>query len=325
MTKISELLKKTPKLQMTVAPTAIYKMENISKKYNANIYCMRDDLTGFAFGGNKTRKLDYLIADALRLGKDTIIGIGANQSNFCRMAAAAAKVNNMDAHLVLAGKKPDKPTGNLLIDHIFGATIHHVDTTKDDELLAFAANLEKELTASGKKTYNMPSGGSTSTGILGYVDAFDEIMAFSEKTNINFDKIFHASGSGGTQAGLTLGQQLYGWTGEIIGISVGRNKEELTEVINKLVDESKNKFGFKKQINCDIIVDDDYIGDCYGTRTSEGEKAIKEFAFLEGILLDFVYTGKGAAGMLEYVKTEKIKAKENILFIHTGGNIELFE
>ena len=325
MSKIAELLENIPKLNMSVKPTPIVKLERISNKYDSNIYCMRDDLTGFAFGGNKTRKLDFLIADALKKGKDTIIGIGANQSNFCRMAAAAAKVNAMEAHLVLAGTEPEKPTGNLLVDQLFGAIIHHIDTTDDNVLLAKAKELEKQLMTQGRKVYNMPAGGSTSVGILGYVDAFDEIMQYSERTGIHFSTIFHSSGTGGTQSGLVLGQQIAGWKGKIIGISVGRSCSELDQLISNLINNATQYLSIVPENQGKIIIDDNYFGKCYGARTVEAYEAITTFANYEGIMLDHVYTGKGASGMIDYLKKGLINKTENILFIHTGGNIELFE
>lgn len=321
---IKNILRRFPKLNLSVIPTPIQKLEALSSKFKTNIYCMRDDLTGFAFGGNKTRKIDYLIADAKQKGKNTIIAIGANQSNFCRMATAAATVSGIETHLVLAGNEPEIPTGNLLVDHMFGAIIHHVETTDDKILTEKALELESRLIADGKRVYNMPSGGSTPIGILGYVSAFDEILQYQEKTGIRFNSIFHASGSGGTQAGLVLAQNLTDWRGKIYGISVGRSEEELYRVVDSHIRSTANIIG-KEIVPNEINVDEQFIGNSYGARTVEGQEAIELFAKTEGILLDYVYTGKGAAGMIEYLRSGKIKPTENILFIHTGGNIELFE
>jgi D-cysteine desulfhydrase len=321
---ITNILKRYPKLNLSVTPTPIQKLGALSGKFKTNIYCMRDDLTGFAFGGNKTRKLDYLMADAKQKGKDTIIGIGANQSNFCRMATAAATVNGMETHLVLAGNEPETPTGNLLVDHLFGAIIHHTDTENVEVLTERAAELEKQLKTQGKRVYNMPSGGSTPIGILGYVSAFDEILEFQRKQGILFDAIFFASGSGGTQAGLVLGQQLTNWKGKIIGINVGFAKEQMEYIVEGHVKSTANMIA-KEIVPNEIIVDANFIGDAYGVKTNGGKEAIELFAKSEGILLDYVYTGKAAAGMIEYLRSGKINRSENILFIHTGGNIELFE
>jgi len=321
---ISKLLDSFPSMNMTVKPTPIQKLEKISELCKANIFCMRDDLTGFAFGGNKNRKLDYLVADAIKQGADTLIGIGSNQSNFCRMLAGAGVVNKLEVHLVLAGKKPEIATGNLLVDHLFGAIIHHVDTDDDNVLLENAKMLESELNVKGKKVYNMPSGGSTNIGILGYVEAYQEILDFEKNSGICFDYLLHASGSGGTQAGLVAGKTLAGTKHKIVGISVGRGDDELIEIVTDLANQITELEGCNV-LNKDVLVDDTYIGECYGARTEGGKEAISQFAKNEGILLDFVYTGKAAAGLLDYCKKGKFNKGQNILFIHTGGNIELFE
>ncbi|MEN8139496.1 MAG: D-cysteine desulfhydrase family protein [Bacteroidota bacterium] len=309
---------------MTVKPTPIQKLDKISKVCKSNIYCMRDDLTGFAFGGNKNRKLDYLVADAIKKGADTLIAIGSNQSNFCRMTSGAGAVNDLEVNLVLAGKKPEQPTGNLLVNHVFDAVIHHVETDDDEVLLEKAKKLEKELRIKGRNVYNMPSGGSTNIGILGYVEAFSEIIDYEEKTGIHFDYIVHASGSGGTQAGLVAGKTLANTNHKILGFSVGRGEEELKGIVGDLANQVSKLMECKVSEH-DVLVDDSYIGERYGAKTGEGEEAITLFAKKEGILLDYVYTGKAAAGLLDYCRKGKFGKDHNILFIHTGGNIELFE
>lgn len=321
---IKKLLESFPSLNMTVKPTPIQKLNKISEICGTNIFCMRDDLTGFAFGGNKNRKLDYLIADALKNESDTLIGIGSNQSNFCRMTAGAGIVNDLEVHLVLAGEKPEVATGNLLVDHLFDAIIHHVDTDDDKVLLEKAGRLEKELISQGMKVYNMPSGGSTKIGILGYIEAFQEILDFEEKSGTQFDCIIFASGSGGTQAGLVAGKALANTTHDIIGISVGRSKEELEGIVLDLANQATEMAGCKVSTNM-VKVDDSYIGESYGARTYGGEEAISLFAKNEGILLDYVYTGKGASGLIDYCRKGSFSDTQNILFIHTGGNIALFE
>lgn len=321
---IQQLLKNHKKLNMSVLPTPIHRLDKISDLCNADIYCKRDDLTGFAFGGNKTRKLDYLIPKAIEQKADCIISVGANQSNFCRMATAAAVTNGMEAFLVLAGLKPDLATGNLLVDHIFGANILHVDTEENEVMASEALKLEKKLSEQGRNVYNIPIGGSTKIGLIGYVRAFQEILDYSEKTGIHFDTIILASGSGGTQAGLVLGKELSNSHHRIIGMSVGRSKEELTKVVYDLACEAAVELGGKVNLDS-VIVDESYFGEKYGVKTKEGKEAIDYFAQKEGIMLDFVYTGKAAAGMIDYARRNLFKPKEKILLIHTGGNIELFE
>ena len=318
-----EKLLKIPKLSMSVLPTPIQKLENISRGLFTNVYCKRDDMTGFAFGGNKTRKLDYLLADAMKKGADTIIGVGSNQSNFCRMTAGAGAVNDLDVHLVLGGNKPDKPTGNLLMDHLFGANIHHIDSEDWDDWEEKGKELEEELKSEGRNVYWMPIGGSSSVGALGYVDAFFEILDDCKKLGVEFDYIVHASGSAGTQAGLLVGREMAGWKGMIIGMGVAKDKTQLSGEVYDLAAEVGKQFdvSIKKD---DVVIDDSYIGEKYGAITEKGAEAVSIFAMKEGILLDYVYTGKAASGMIDYAKRGIFTDMVKVLFIHTGGNIQLF-
>ncbi len=321
---IKKLIKDIPYLNHSILPTPIHKLENLSKKYDTNIYCMRDDLTGFAFGGNKTRKLDYLVYDAMKKGADTLLSVGANQSNFCRITAAYGAAEGLEVQLLLSGEHEKSPTANLYLDQLFNAKVKHTNAYENAEVEAESLKLEAELTKQGKKVYRMPLGGSTPLGTLGYLKAFNEILSFSKQNNINFDYIFLASGSGGTQAGLVLGKMLSKWQGDIIGISVGRSATELHSVVDNLAKETANLLNFTPN-ETEFIVDESYIGEKYGAFTEAGSNAIKEFATNEGILLDNVYTGKAAAGMFDYIQKGKVNKPDNILFIHTGGNIELFE
>lgn len=324
MTMVERILKQFPKLTMSLLPTPLHRLDKVSKECSASIYCKRDDLTGFAFGGNKTRKLDFLIADAKEQKSDVIIAIGANQSNFCRIAAAAAITNGLEAHLILGGSKPKKLTGNLLLNNLFGATMYHIDSVDVKKWDEKAQSLEKELTEKGKRVYKMPWGGSTPIGALGYVTAFSEILDDAERMGITFNMIFHASSSGGTQAGLVVGQELADWGGQIIGIGVAKDKDELSNDVYSLASETGKLLdvGIRSE---SVIVDMAYKGLEYGSRTKECEAAIRLFAEKEGILLDNVYTGKAAAGLIDYARRGIFDEKENVLFFHTGGNIELFE
>lgn len=313
-----------PKLRFSVLPTPLQKLENISRLYRRTIYCKRDDLTGFAFGGNKTRKLDFLIADAKNIGATTIIAVGAVQSNFCRMAAAAGKNAGLGVILLLGGRPSGKPTGNLLLDYIFGADISFIDSLEWDVWEREAKFLANQLGENGKKAYVLPVGGSTEIGALGYVQAFLEIMEQSRSTGINLDAIVHATSSAGTQAGLIVGKTLTGWKGKIIGMGVAKDKPTLTGDVYKLACATAAPFKVKVNLE-DVIVDDSYRGAAYAARTEECAEAIALFAQHEGILLDNVYTGKAAAGLIDYAKRELFHPDENICFVHTGGTIELFE
>jgi L-cysteate sulfo-lyase len=321
---IQEKLKPYSRLHNSLLPTPIHRLDSLSEKYDVNVYCKRDDLTGFGFGGNKTRKLDFLLAEACDIGCDTLIAIGANQSNFCRMAAAYGVACGLNVHLVLGGKEPAHPTGNLRLDHLLDVTCHHVDSTDWDTWAKEAEKLETELTSQGKKVYRMPVGGSTPRGALGYVDAFVEIMADQSRLGVEFNAFMHASSSAGTQAGLVVGRAMAGWPGSIIGINVAKPQDELKKEVLDLATATAAEMNVKIN-SADIIADDSYIGEGYAIRTPGCEEAVALFARKMGIFLDYVYTGKAAAGLIDYLRKGRFDKGTNVLFIHTGGNIELFE
>lgn len=324
MNAIMQRLNVYPREQISLLPTPFHFLNNISKLTDCNIYIKRDDLTGFSLGGNKTRKFDFLIADALKKKCDTILGIGANQSNFCRILSGVGSSYGLEVHLVLNGKKPEKPTGNLLIDHMLGANIHHIDTKDSEERMQYALEIHQQLQDKGQNVYFLPPGGSTPIGTLGYAAGFAEILNDMDKHRVSIDRIFHASSSAGTQAGLVLGQQMSDWEGRIIGISVDVPEEKLKDNVYKLAREAGELIDIEVDKNL-VLTDDSYIGEGYGIRTTACEEAVDILARKEGVFLDYVYTGKAAAGMLDYCRSGKISSSENILFLHTGGYVELFE
>lgn len=319
------IFKKYSGYSLSVLPTPLHRLENISKMFGVNLYCKRDDLTGFAFGGNKTRKLEFLIADAKRKNADILIGIGGVQSNFCRIASAAGAVYGLEVHLVLGGsKKPEKATANLLLDNLFGAKTHFIASENWNDWENYAEELSVRLCKKGKKVYMMPIGGSSPVGALGYVKAFNEIMQDSIRMKIKFDCIIHATASAGTQSGLVVGAKLNNWKGKIIGFDVSKDKEQLkSEIFNLSCNVAEN---FKLRIaEKDILVDDGYMGEKYAAVTRKGIEAVELFAMREGIMLDYVYSGKAASGLLDYIGKDRFRKNENLLFLHTGGNIHLFK
>ena len=324
MFTIQESLRPFPRLHNSLLPTPVHRLDYLSDEYGVNVYCKRDDLTGFGFGGNKTRKLDYLLPHALSQGCETLIAIGANQSNFCRMAAAYGVAGNMEVHLVLGGKEPENATGNLRLDHLLEVACHHVDSPDWDTWAHEAEKLERELTSQGKKVYRMPVGGSTSRGALGYVDAFSEIIADQSRLGVEFDTIIHASSSAGTQAGLVVGQAVSGWCGSIIGISVAKPQAIQEKDVLHLARTTAAEIDACVDASS-IVVDDGYVGEGYAVVTPNCEKAVALFAQRLGIFLDYVYTGKAAAALIDYLQKGRFDNDANLLFIHTGGNIELFE
>jgi L-cysteate sulfo-lyase len=317
-------MKNFRKLNYSLLPTPIHKLENLSEYLNTNVYCKRDDMTGFAFGGNKTRKLDYLIAEALDKGADTIVAVGAYQSNFCRIASAYGAVCGLDVWLVLGGKRPERITANLMLDYLFGANIKEVDSYEWNDWEEEAKKIANYLSDKGKKVYYMPIGGSTSTGALGYVDCMKEIAEYSVKEGLEFKSLFHPTGSAGTQAGLVVGKNTSKWKGTINGIAVTKDSKQIFKEVEVLAKETAKIFDIKIS-DSDIVVDDNYIGESYGAETEGAKEAISLFAKREGILLDNVYSGKAAAGMIDYVRKGNYTSSDNLLFVHTGGNIQLFK
>ncbi len=365
MPNIQQILSKFPRLHNSLLPTPVHRLDYLCDQFGVNVYCKRDDLTGFGFGGNKTRKLDFLLPDALGAGCDTLIAIGANQSNFCRVAASYGVACGMEVHLVLGGQQPGEPTGNLRLDHLLAVACHHIDSPDWDDWACEAERLEKELVSQGRKVYRMPVGGSTARGALGYIDAFAEIMEDQSRLGVEFDAIMHASSSAGTQTGLVVGQAAWSfaalrtpvragpsgpdrvlgdWRGRIIGVSVAKPKASLEKEVLDLSQKAAAQLAehagaavraqasraSARDLVCSIqpssvVVDDGYIGEGYAARTPGCQEAVALFAQRLGIFLDFVYTGKAAAGLIDYLRKGRFDKGANVLFIHTGGNIQLFE
>jgi D-cysteine desulfhydrase family pyridoxal phosphate-dependent enzyme len=274
----------------------------------------RDDQTGLAFGGNKTRKLEFLLADAREQDAKTLITGGAMQSNHCRQTAAAAARFGFKCILVLTGAESERATGNLLLDRLFGAAIVYVADRADrdkvlQETFDRAANDED-------KPYLIPYGGSNATGALGYAFAMKELI----DQNVSADWIVFASSSGGTQAGLLVGQRTFGFNGRILGISVDESEEWLKNEVSKLASATSEKIGEPIEfIPADVLVDADYSTPGYGVVTEREWEAIRMFAQYEGLLLDPVYTGRAAAGLIDLIRKGFFKSTDAVLFLHTGG------
>jgi len=307
-------------------PTPIHQLKNISKLYPGhNIYIKRDDNTGLASGGNKTRKLEYLIQQALDQGCDTIITAGAQQSNHCRQTAAACSIAGLKCHLLLGGKKPAKYGGNLLLSSLLGANIHFTGANRKGEDIQA---LKKELEQNGSKCYIVPYGGSNIIGALGYVNAVNELKEQLINQNLQIDYIFFASSSGGMQAGLTLGLELYGLKAKLIPINIDKDETNgltLEQVVLNIVTQGVELLGIEKGFDIsDIYLNKDYNSAGYGVLTENERFTINKLAKTEGILLDPVYTARAFYGMLNYIEEGKIKPDSNILFWHTGGLPAIF-
>ena len=309
-----------PRLRFAHLPTPVETLPRLCDALGGPpLLIKRDDQTGLAFGGNKTRKLEFLVAEAREQGAKTLISGGALQSNHCRQTAAAAARFGFECILVLTGDKSQRASGNLLLDQLFGAEIVYVADRKDrDGILQETFN---RATNEGKKPYLVPYGGSNATGALGYVFAMKELI----DQNVSADWVVFASSSGGTQAGLLLGQRIFGFSGRVLGISVDESEEWLTGEVSKLASATSEKVGERIEFTPpDVLVNADYCGAGYGVVTEREREALRLFASCEGLLLDPVYTGRAAAGMIDLIRTGFFKTNETVLFLHTGGQPALF-
>ena len=323
------LLSRFPRVSLAHLPTPLELMPRLSEHLGGpNIYVKRDDCTGLGTGGNKTRKLEFLMADAVEKNADVIITQGAVQSNHARQTAAAACKMGMDCELVFEKRvqDPSDPyinSGNIMIDKIFGARLRDVD--KGTDMDAAMEEVANELRGKGKTPYIIPGGGSNRIGALGYVDCALEFMAQANKEGIVIDHVVHATGSAGTQAGLITGLKATHANIPLLGIGVNAPKDVQEEKVYKLAVETADYVGAPGVVQReDIVANCDYVGEGYGIPTKAMNDAVMMLARLEGLLFDPVYSGKGLAGMIDLIGKGYFAGAQNIVFVHTGGVAGLF-
>lgn len=313
-------MKSVSRLSFAHLPTPVEELPNLSRHLGGpRLLVKRDDQTGLAFGGNKTRKLEFLIAEARQQGADTLITGGAAQSNHCRQTAAAAARYGFECTLVLTGETPKRPTANLLLDRLFGAEIIFVeDRSFRDQTLQKAFDA---AAAAGKKPYLVPYGGSSPAGALGYAFAMEELM----KQNVHADWIVFGTSSGGTHAGLVLGKRLFGFPGKILGVSIDEKEDDLKNRVSELAAQASEKLGERVHFSrSEVLANDNYCRAGYGVFGKGEREAIRLFARKEGLLLDPVYTGRAAAGLIDLIRSGFFKKDDTVLFWHTGGQPALF-
>jgi len=318
-------LRDLPRVHLAALPTPLEHAPRLSKALGVELYLKRDDNTGLAVGGNKARKLEYLVGDALARGCDTLLTTGGPQSNHCRMTAAAAAKVGMECHLVFTSSEIEVRQGNLLLDELLGANLHFLGS--DDGQLATQRmqELASELEAEGKSPYIVPLGGSNSVGAVGYIRAIKELVDQADEAAISFDYIIHASGSAGTQAGLLAGVAAFGLPIQVLGMSVSRPKARLSGEVYDLCQKTLHRVGLNAAIaQEDVHVFDEYIGQGYGRPTDLSREALQLFARLEGVIIDPVYTAKAAAGLLDLTRKGTIAKGSKVVFWHTGGSPALF-
>ncbi len=310
------------RVQLTHLPTPIEKLERLSKHLaGPDIYVKRDDQTGLATGGNKTRKLEFLIADALAQKCNHLITVGGAQSNHCRQTAAAAAKMGLGCSLVLKGTKPTHTAGNLLLDELLGAHVYWTNGRNRQEVMTEVFQEQEHM---GHKPYIIPLGGSNVMGATGYVAAMQELVTQLQERHLNIDFIVFASSSGGTQAGIVLGAEIFDFRGQILGISIDQPAESLHAQVAALATATSTHLGCGMTPAAQrVAVNDDYLGGGYAIVGEEEREAIKMVAQLEGLLLDPVYTGRAMAGLIDLIRWGAFTRGQSVLFWHTGGTAAL--
>lgn len=307
-------------------PTPLHELANLRRVLGGpQLFIKRDDLTGLGLGGNKTRKLEYIIGAALAENADTLITAGAIQSNHCRQTAAAAACLQLQCHLVLGGSAPDIANGNLLLDQLFGAHIHWSgDNRKGEDLPQIA----EQLRQAGRRPFLVPYGGSCELGASAFVEALYELERQRVSLSDDFTHIVFASSSGGTHAGLMLGKKLLNKSYELIGISIDKVSNSEKTFDQQIIELANVTAGFLNA-DCaftatDLHLNQNYTGDGYGEIGTAEKEAISLMAKNEGILLDPVYTGRAMAGLIDLVRSGYFPCDARVLFWHTGGAPALF-
>ncbi|HEV2695028.1 MAG TPA: D-cysteine desulfhydrase family protein [Verrucomicrobiae bacterium] len=315
-----------PRHPLAHLPTPLEELPALTRQLaGPKLLIKRDDQTGLALGGNKTRKLEFLLGDAIAKGADTLITLGAVQSNHCRQTAAAAAKAGLRCELILNGKQPAHPNGNLLLNELLGANLHWIDRS---QRAAKLQELDAQLRAQGRKPYLIPVGGSNGVGATGYVVAMQELVAQLKATGRPLDHLLFGTSSGGTQAGIVLGARLTGFTGQLHGLSIDKNDPEHFEYeteVAQIANDCAAYIGSPVRVTRDDIkVIYGYKGEGYGVVGSLERDAIRLLARSEGIVLDPVYAGRAFGALVDLIRKGTFKKDETVLFWHTGGAPALF-
>jgi L-cysteate sulfo-lyase len=320
---------KARKLDFAHLPTPLERLDRLTAHLaGPTIWMKRDDCTGLSFGGNKARKLEYILQRAIESGADSIITCGALQSNHARQTAALSAKLGLSCHVLLrenalVSDPQYRQGGNLLLDRLHGAHIHYLPA--DANLADEAVVLSRALTAAGNKPFVIPGGGSDLSGTLGYVNAAAEIDRQAKNIGLHIKEIVLAVGSGGTHAGIVAGLHLLGSSASALGISVGPRRAEIEPIVFSLATEAAKHVDTACRVErSHVRVNDSYLGEGYGVAGSAVAEAVLLLARLEGIVLDPVYTGKAMAGLIDLVKQGVYTREDSVVFIHTGGGPAIF-
>ena len=332
--EINDVVSRYPRLALTPLPTPLVYMKNLSEYLGGpRIFVKRDDIGSLAFGGNKTRKLEFIMAQAAEEGCDTVVTLGGVQSNWVRQTVAAAKALGMHAVAVLEGEKPDTIQGNLMLDMLMGAEIIYrpgIPQDVEDEEIAsrfpITGPVAEELRSKGRRPFLAPLGGATPIGNLGYINMTGELLAQLEAQRIDAKHIFLGTGTGGTHAGMQLGLRLAGSDIKLHGISVSFHTRPKEEEIAEMCNSSMEFYGVDERFDpADVDVNYDYVGAGYGAVTPEAVEAVRLAARLEGLIMCHTYAGKALSGLIGMIRSGAIPKDEDVVFVHTGGGTANFE
>lgn len=322
-------LARFPRVRLAHLPTPLELLPRLSAELGGpEIWIKRDDCTGLSTGGNKTRKLEFLMAEAQAQGADLVMTQGATQSNHARQTAAFAARLGMACHILLEDRTGSRDpnynwNGNVFLDHLHGATTERHPSGGD--MNAIMEKVADRFRVQGRRVYTIPGGGSNPTGALGYANCALELVNQANELGVAIDHLVHATGSAGTQAGLVTGLCAINAGIPLLGIGVRAPKAKQEENVFALAKATAAKLGCPDVVRReDVVANTDYVGEGYGIPTPAGVEAIEMFARLEGILLDPVYSGKGAAGLIDLVRKGRFSKDERVVFLHTGGSVALF-
>lgn len=339
MTTVPEarkLLERLPRQSLGFYPTPLHKLERLSAELGVNLYLKRDDLSGVnLFGGNKMRKLEYLLGDAAAQGCDTVFTYGATQSNHAMQTVTACRKCGLDPILYLVSiVEPDMNDlkANLLLDYIYGAEVHIVpieagekEADAEERSYVMGAEHAERLKAEGKKPYIVPMGGASDVGTVGFISGFVELAGQMEDMGVQPDFLFHATGTGSTMAGLAAGRALLGSGTRVVSIAVSPKDEGYEGRTAALANRALGLIGAEERVSAeDLQVERGYFAPGYEIPNEAGNAAIRRLARTEGILMDTVYSGKGFAGLLDHIATGRVPQGSNVVFWHTGGATALF-
>ena len=317
-----------PRVRLVNLPTPLQKMPRLTKALNGpQLWIKRDDCTGLAFGGNKERKTEFAMGDALSRKADIVITAGPVQSNHSRATAAAASRLGLKVILVLSGEEPKTYDGNLLLDWLLGAEIRFLHgKVKKLGRGQFMEEIAEDLRKKGHVPYVIPGGASYPPGAIAYANAMLELFKQARLNDFEIDQVVHAAGSGGTQAGLVLANKILGTKTDVVGISAEPNlKDELVKKTIEIANATAKTLHAGVAVDSDdIILNEDYAGEAYDVPTSEALDAISLVAKTEGILLDPIYTGRAMAGLIDLIRRCLFRKDDNVVFLHSGGTPALF-